>query len=245
MTKPLIGITCQRRDWQGGKREVYGQLVTYSEAVHRQGGLPVLLPLGVDADDLREIFARLDGVVLTGGGDIAPHFYGHGLTEFDREVDEDRDQIEINLARWASAEEKPLLAICRGVQILNVALGGTLIHDIAAELPGAVKHDYFPDYPRDMLAHPVQIEEGSRLAEALRAPIIDVNSLHHQALLDIASELHVVGHAPDGVIEGVEIDGHPFAVGVQWHPEWLQDNPEMRSLFAAFVRASSNGSNPA
>jgi len=245
VSRPLIGISSQRRDWQGAKGELYGQIFWYSEGVSKQGGLPVMLPLSLADDELRELYERLDAVVLTGGGDIAPHFFGSTMTEQVLEVDEDRDRIEINLARWAVVEEKPLLAICRGVQVLNVALGGTLIRDIETEIEGSLKHNYYPDYPRDHIAHDVQIDEECQLAHILGTPIVGVNSLHHQALLDIAPELCVVAHAPDGVIEAAEVGGHPYALGVQWHPEWMLGTAEMPRLFAGLVQASQNGAEPA
>ena len=245
MSRPLIGISSQRRDWRGAKREVYGQIMWYSEGVREQGGLPVMLPLGLADDELRELYERLDAIVLTGGGDIAPHFFGSTMTAQVQEVDEERDRIEINLARWAVAEEKPILAICRGVQVLNVSLGGSLIRDIETEVEGSLKHDYYPDYPRDHIAHDIKIDEECRLAQVLGTPIVGVNSLHHQALLDIAPELHVVAHAPDGVIEAAEVDGHPYALGVQWHPEWMLGTAEMPRLFAGLVQASQNGGEPA
>jgi putative glutamine amidotransferase len=242
--RPLIGLTTLRRPADDGARapDVLGLRLAYVEAVRRAGGLPVLLPLGLAEDELRDLYDRLDGLLLPGGGDIHPAAYGLAPIPDLHQVDEDRDRVELALARWAAAEDKPLLGICRGIQTFNVALGGTLYRDIATEHPGRAKHDYFPGYPYDHPAHSVSIAEGSLLARALYGPDgrpqVAVNSLHHQAARDVAPSLVPTAFAPDGVIEAVELPGHRFALGVQWHPEWLPDRAEMRSLFAAFVAAA-------
>jgi putative glutamine amidotransferase len=152
-------------------------------------------------------------------------------------VDADRDDIEYALLQLAVNEGKPFLGICRGFQVVNAALGGTLFTHIEDQKPGAIKHDYFPDWPRNYLAHQVDIEKGSRLAEILGATEIQVNSLHHQGADKIAPSLKIVAHASDGLVEGIELPGHPFGFGVQWHPEWLTDRPEVQQLFKAFVGA--------
>jgi putative glutamine amidotransferase len=135
-------------------------------------------------------------------------------------------------------EARPLLAICRGIQVLNVGLGGTLYQDIQAQIPGASRHDWYPGYARDRRPHTVAITPGSRLAGIVEADLMRVNSLHHQSLRDVASRLAVTARAPDDVIEAVEADDHPFAIGVQWHPEELaDDDPRAQHLFDAFVGA--------
>jgi putative glutamine amidotransferase len=133
----------------------------------------------------------------------------------------------------------PVLGICRGIQTLNVAAGGSLWQDIAAQVPNALRHPWYPDYPRDRLSHSVKLEKDSLLAEILGAHKVDVNSLHHQAVKDAGSGLRVTAHAPDGVIEAIEGHGEEWVVGVQWHPECLLDNVlSMRRLFQAFVTAA-------
>jgi putative glutamine amidotransferase len=136
------------------------------------------------------------------------------------------------------AAEKPLLAICRGVQVFNVALGGSLYEDIASALPAAQRHDWYPNYPRDYLAHTVEVKPGSRLAEILGTHKLRTNSLHHQAIRQPAPALEVVAYAEDGVIEAVELPEKRFAIGVQWHPECLPEELAMQRLFKAFVIAS-------
>ncbi len=238
MTRPLIGLTTHRRASDDGSADVYGLRLTYVEAIRRAGGLPVLIPLGLSADELRDLYGRIDGLLLSGGGDVSPAEYGMEPTDNLRLVDPDRDRVELTLTRWAVADEKPLLGICRGAQTFNVALGGSLYRDIATEHPSRNKHDYYPGFPYDYPAHPITVAEDTLLAHALGRPIITVNSLHHQAAREIAPSLVPVAYAPDGVVEAVELPGHPFALGVQWHPEWLSEMPEMRSLFESFVVAA-------
>ncbi|MBI3764611.1 MAG: gamma-glutamyl-gamma-aminobutyrate hydrolase family protein [Chloroflexi bacterium] len=238
MPRPLIGITTHRRNSDGGSQDVFGLMAADVEAIRRAGGLPVLVPLGLAEDELRDLHDRIDGLLLSGGGDVEPSEYGLDRIDDLREVDADRDRVELTLARWAVDAEKPLLGICRGAQTFNVALGGTLYRDIAIEHPGHTKHDFYPGYPRNRLSHAIRIAEETRLARTLGTPIVQVNSLHHQAARDVAPSLTPAAHAPDGVIEALELPGHRFALGVQWHPEWLTEMPEMRRLFEAFVRAA-------
>lgn len=210
----------------------------YSRAVQSAGGLPLLIPNHVTDAELQAIFARVDGVLLTGGGDVNPmHFNGRPHQRIG-EVDDDRDRVELGLARLAVEHGKPFLGICRGCQVINVALGGTLYTDIGDQLPGALRHDWYPEIPRDTLAHSVRLKEGSRLRTILGAEDTGVNSLHHQGLEQVAPVLQPVAWAPDGLVEAVELDGHPFGLAVQWHPEWLQAHAPMRALFAAFISAA-------
>lgn len=240
--RPLIGCaTYQKRIQQKEPIEIIGLMPTYIQAVRAAGGLPVLIPLGLDEQELGALLQRVDGVLLPGGGDVAPAAYGgdEQATTI-RDVDTRRDEAEFALVRHAVDEEKPLLAICRGLQLFNVALGGSLWEDVAESMPGAIPHDFFGQYQRDYLAHPVTIAGDSRLAEALQSNgTIGVNSLHHQGIRRLAPGLVPVAWAPDGLVEAVEYPDHPFALGVQWHPEnLLQVEPQMRLLFRAFVQAA-------
>ncbi len=233
---PLIGITTHSPtapDW--AELGLLRDLIV--NAVEAAGGLPVILPLGLRAATLQGALDRLDGVLLAGGGDVDPAHYGAEPHPAIGGVDPVRDTAEITVARWAVASATPLFGICRGAQVLNVALGGTLYRDIA-EHPQALKHTYYPNLPLDFRPHPVQVAEDSRLAQALGQPLVDVNSLHHQAVRGLAPSLRAVAHAPDGLIEAVELPAHPFALAVQWHPECLPAAPEMRRLFEAFVEAA-------
>lgn len=240
--KPLIGcMTYRKTAAQSTPIPLFALMPSYVEAVEAAGGAPVLIPLGLDETTLQTILSQLDGLILTGGGDIAPEFYGSDKTDSVYDVDQDRDRVEMFLAREAVAQQKPVLAICRGHQMLNVALGGTLYEDVRDSLPGAVKHDYFGEMPRNHQAHEVMIDPQSKLAATLGRTMIEVNSLHHQGIKDIAPGLSATAFAPDGLIEGVESSEHPFAVGVQWHPENLiHDEPAMLDLFRALVQAAVN-----
>jgi putative glutamine amidotransferase len=211
---------------------------SYIQAIKAAGGIPLLIPLGLSEEELQVIFQHLDGVLVPGGGDIEPHFY-NGRTDVTLNgVDRERDQTELFMARAAIEKRKPILGICRGIQVLNVALGGTLWEDIVSLVPGASNHDMPDDLPRNYLAHKVTIKSDSVLAHTMGVTERRVNSLHHQALRDLAPDLTVTATAPDGIIEGVEVPDHPFAVGVQWHPENLvNDDPVMLSLFKGLVQA--------
>jgi len=237
--KPLIGIpTRTLKESDGSIR--FGMNDTYTRAVERTGGAPVLIPLNIGDDTLRAIFARLDGLLLAGGVDIHPNEYGEPVETFCGEIDPHRDAIELNIARWALAEQKPILGICRGIQLLNIAAGGSLYQDIAAQLPNALTHPHQKGNPYNFIAHPVEIEKDSTLGRALGATQVSVNSLHHQALKQVAPGFRVTARAPDGIVEGIETDKDHFAVAVQFHPEWLQDDDaRMLELFRKFVEASN------
>ncbi len=238
--RPLIGLTTYRKvAAQANPLPVLALMPSYVEAVAAAGGVPVLIPLGLDEGTLGALLSRLDGLVLTGGGDIAGDQYRSEHPDFINDVDTDRDRVELFLAREAVAVQKPLLAICRGHQVLNVALGGTLYEDVMEWMPGAIKHDFFNAFPRNHQAHTVRIEPGTRLAQALGRQESRVNSLHHQGIRDLAPGLVAAAHAPDGLIESVEAVDHPFALGVQWHPENLiHDDPDMLCLFRGLVDAA-------
>lgn len=239
-SRPIIGCTTYRKvAAQNTPIPLLALMPSYPEAVSAAGGVPVMIPLGLDETALRIILERLDGLVLTGGGDIAGDQYGSTRDEFIHDVDPDRDRVELFLAREAIAQRKPLLAICRGHQVLNVALGGTLYEDVFEWMPGAIKHDFFGTFPRNHQAHEVMVEPGSRLSTTMGRNVVCVNSLHHQGIRDLAPGLTAVAHAPDGLVEGIEASGHPFAVGVQWHPENLvQEDPAMLALFRGLVEAA-------
>lgn len=245
---PLIGITAHRNPPGSHAGTVsQAQQASYLKAVAGAGGAPVIVPLGLEEGALRAIFERLDGLVLPGGVDISPAHYGQAPHEKLGHVDEEGDRTELALAHWAVVADRPLLAICRGIQVLNVALGGTLYQDISSQLPDALEHHRFCSrgYPPDDRAHAVTVEPGSRLAAMLGATEVATNSRHHQAIKTPAPTLTVVAHTSDGLIEGVEIPDARFAVGVQWHPENLSDkDPAMRHLFGTFIEATRDLRSP-
>jgi putative glutamine amidotransferase len=241
-SRPIIAATVYRKSIpQRRPIDVYGLMPSYTEAISKAGGIPLLVPLGLSEDDLLAILERADGVLLPGGGDIDPIAYKAQRHPAVYGLDPERDQTEIFMARAAVARGKPFLAICRGIQVLNIALGGTLWQDIPSQIAGALDHNASAERPRSYLAHTVEVAPDSLLARLLGKRRNWVNSYHHQSIRDLAPELTVTARAGDGVIEAVEIGGHPFAVGVQWHPENLvDDDPAMLALFAGLMEAAAS-----
>jgi putative glutamine amidotransferase len=238
---PTIGIVSrkdQSATWQG--HELYGQGRSYVRSVALAGGAPVIIPLELSEAAWCSIYGRLDGLLFPGGVDVDPATYGQEPHSRLGQVDPALDQAELILAQWALEERLPVLAVCRGIQLINVAAGGTLYQDLPAQLPGALPHACgAPTYPRDFRAHTVHIEPGSRLAKVMGTTECKTNSRHHQAVQDVAPGFVVTARAPDGVIEGIEHQEAPFVVGVQWHPESLAErDPQMLALFEALVEAS-------
>lgn len=236
---PLIGIVCLKDDARPGRRgPVYRQNATYAHAVEAAGGAPVLIPLLENETVLEALYRRLDGLLLTGGPDVDPCHYGEPSHQRLELVDRALDRVELTLAKHALAEDRPILGICRGLQVINVALGGSLYQDIASQVPGALDHRP-SDKPRDWRAHDIAILPGTRLAAVFGCTSLPVNSIHHQAVKRLAPELIASAYAPDGVLEGLEHPQRRFALGVQFHAEELyqQDESIMR-LFRAFIAAA-------
>ena len=234
--KPLIGITTYHSTNNFGQPLILLQQ-SYVKAILQAGGVPVLIPSLIADDGWDAVYDRLDGILFSGGGDIGlEHAPGDPHPRID-DVDPERDSVELKMLNTAASDGKPFLGICRGCQVMNVALGGTLYTHIPDQLPGALDHSY-PGNMRRALVHQVKIEEGTHVAELFGEPIIQVNSLHHQGLKDIAPSLRVAGYAPDGLVEAIELPEHPFGLAVQWHPEWLTDQEGTRNLFAKFVNAA-------
>src|SRR5687767_1125679 len=234
--KPLIGITTNQ------SKTPYGQLTvmlmqSYINAVIQAGGVPVLIPSLLAEEGWDAVYSRVDGILFSGGGDIGLEYSpGDPHPRID-DVDLARDSIELKMVQAAASDGKPFLGICRGCQVMNVALGGTLYTHIPDQLTNALDHSY-PGNMRTVLVHEIKIEEGTRIAEIFDEPIIKVNSLHHQGLKDIPSSIRVAGHSPDGLVEAIELPEHPFGLAVQWHPEWLTDQEPTRNLFRNFVQAA-------
>jgi putative glutamine amidotransferase len=241
---PVIGITCSEYHVEGAQSSSRtGQNRSYIRTLVRAGAAPLLIPNVTDKSLLRAVYERLDGLLLAGGLDVHPARYGEALHEKCGAITPDRDEAELALIRWAMDDGLPLLAICRGIQVLNVALGGSLYQDIAAQVPGAGRHDWGSDYPRDHLSHLVTVAAETRLAHLVQTSALPVNSMHHQALKEIAPGMRVTAQAPDGIVEAVEADGHPFAIAVQWHPEELaEQDPRAQRLFDALIEACLKGS---
>ena len=238
--RPLIGIPCagNLRSRTSYRRFAVGQ--SYCRALQMAGGAPILIPLLDDEQALAGIYQQLDGLLLAGGGDIEAHHFGQKRLAKLSGMDRPRDRAELWLTRRAFEDDLPVLGICRGVQMLTVALGGTLVQDIPAQVPGALRHNFHPDHPRNYLGHEVVVEHGTRLADILSAARTRVNSFHHQSVQDVPPVLRVTAHASDGVVEAVEAPDKRFVVGVQWHPEELVgDDPRMKRLFETLVEAAT------
>jgi putative glutamine amidotransferase len=244
---PLVAVTATVRTEDGRPRIRLNS--AYLEILERAGLTPVVIPpfhgdATAVAAAVDRVLDAVGGLVLTGGEDMEPARYGARASPLLGPVNTARDATEVAAVVSAGERRMPVLAICRGIQVLNAAFGGTLIQDLPSERPGPIAHD--PDQPRTSRTHSVQLISGSRAAAALSATKLDVNSSHHQAVAAVASRFVVTATAPDGVIEGIETDPLDpwWAVGVQWHPEeFVNDRlaPD-HGLFAAFAGAVDRAS---
>jgi putative glutamine amidotransferase len=242
--RPLIGITCSRV--VGGGWGLYSQgdwmdytFDEYSQAIRYGGGAPVLIPVAQNQETIQAILDRLDGLLLSGGPDINPKFYNQQPLAGLGEIDEDLDRMELEVARMAFQRDLPILAICRGIQVLNVATGGTLYQDIQSQIRESINHTQKAD--KSINTHSIRIEGKTLLHHILRRNEIWVNGKHHQAIKDLALGFIISALASDGVIEAIEHPSKKFVLGVQWHPEgtWKED-PYSKKLFHAFIQAAIN-----
>lgn len=227
---PVVAIPL-RPDLVAGSRRLYQKRV-YFDAVEAAGGVVLPVPLTSDEERVRALYDRCDAVCLPGGPDVAPERYGEQPRDgFGVESVPELDGVELCLARWAMDDGLPILAICRGVQLLNVSLGGDLWQDIARQVDGALEHDE--------LMHSVDVPPGSRLSALVGERTVEVNSRHHQAIREVAASLTVTARAPDGIVEAVEHTDHPFVVGVQCHPEELYGPSSWATrLFEEFIASA-------
>jgi putative glutamine amidotransferase len=223
--KAVVGIVAHVDPVTGDEKvamDHYMATVGYVKAVHKAGATPVLLPV-VDPDDVDGLLDAVDAVVITGGRDVDPATYGHDRDDRCGPVDPRRDAADLAIARAVVARDQPTLAVCRGIQVLNVALGGTLAQHVD-------DHMQLERYNLD--AHEVTIEPGSRLAGIVGTTTLGVNTLHHQVVDTLGAGVRVVARNDDGDVEGIEVDGAPNVLAVQWHPELLRHRPEHLALFA-------------
>ncbi len=237
MNRPRIGVTGVTREWDGQTRT--GVNAAYVRAVLAAGGVPVLLLPELTPEETLDLFCDCDALLLTGGEDVDPACYGAECHPKLGTVDRRRDANELALVADARARDLPILAICRGIQLLNVACGGSLIQDIPSERPSHINHD--PATPRDTAAHAIAIEPGSRLSQIMEASELQANSFHHQAVDRVGEGLVVSATSPDGLVEAVESsDQAEWIVAVQWHPEELSMSDEAvdRRLFSALISAA-------
>lgn len=235
-SSPLIGITTYGRNAEN-HFTLPGE---YVDAVRRAGGIPVLIPAGETKIDT--LLERLDGLILAGGGDLDPALYAGSQHSEIYMIDPERDTSELTLARTVAANGTPTLGICRGIQVLNVALGGSLVEHLPDEVGEAITHRIPPPGPAQISSHalhPLQVDSGTRLADILGTTKVEPASWHHQAVRRLAEGLRVVAQAEDGTIEAVELADHPWLVAVQWHPEiTAADDPSQQRVFDAFVEAA-------
>lgn len=239
--RKVVGITCGTRPAKGKSGPGQALNRAYVWAVERAGGVPVILPVTTEAESIGRYLDLLDGLLLSGGVDVDPACYGEPPHPELGTVDADRDTTELPLVRAALERDMPIFAICRGIQVLNVALGGTLYQDLPSERPGDIVHAQDTlEIPRDTASHSITVEPYSRLAEIVGEGEMRVNSFHHQALRTVAAPLTVTAYALDGVIEAVESRAHRYLVAVQFHPEETSiHDAKSQHLFDAFVRELS------
>jgi putative glutamine amidotransferase len=236
---PVIGITCSFKhrpiDLDHTQRYFFLNQ-PYVSAIHEAGGIPVIVPVGLESRYPSKIVGVIDGLLLPGGGDIDPNLFGDNPSEKLGHVDPRRDHSEIDLFTLAFNQNMPILGICRGLHLINVALDGTLYQDIASQVRLSMNHN--PDFPKSEPCHKIEIENGTRLQKLLGESSIWVNSSHHQAVKLHGKGLIVDAKSPDGVTEGLEHPSKKFVLGVQWHPElyWRNDRL-MAKLFKEFVEA--------
>lgn len=228
---PLIGIAMST-DEQG-----FTLGFDYVRAIEAAGGVAVGIPSVRTVDRVLSSLGRIDGLLLSGGADIDPFLYDEEILPENGSLEPDRDHQELALARWAIENQVPLLGICRGMQVLNVALGGSLYQDIPSQTKTRLQHRQ--KGPRWYATHSIEIVPGSRLSQILGGTSARVNTFHHQAVRGVAPGLMASASASDGIIEAIEATDHPFAIGVQWHPEAMfARDPVQASIFAAFHSAA-------
>ena len=232
--KPVIGISCGLLKEEGVEYHVLNS--RYVEAMEKAGGIPLILADPKDSACMEAMLSRVDGILLTGGPDLDPRLFHARADRSVSAISPKRDAAEIEVTRLLIQKtSKPLLAICRGIQVLNVAMGGTLFVDVKAA--GYPEHAFGGIYPRDGIAHTVRVEEGSLLKELCGKTRLPVNSFHHQAVEKAAPGFAVTALSePDGLIEAIELPGERMILGVQWHPEELTDRKEELALFKRLVK---------
>lgn len=234
MRKPLIGLT-PSHDTDNGDIKARP---TYLKALKAAGAIPVVLPLGFSKEDLAQLSKELDGFLFTGGPDVHPFLFGEETQPGCGNVSPERDDLELSLLPLILEQRKPILGICRGVQVLNIGLGGDIWQDIPASEEGRASIAHSQPFDYTMPCHTVVLSEGSRLAALSGCGRLKVNSMHHQAVRRLAPGLTASAWSPDGLTEAVEMQDYPFFIGVQWHPEYLWEKDESAfRLFQSFVKA--------
>ena len=230
--KPLVGVMPL---WDDGKESIW-MLPGYLEGIRNAGGIPVILPFTTDTDELGQLAEMCDGFLFTGGHDVSPHIYNEEPLDDSVVCCKERDEMESYYLRVAMTSDKPVLGICRGIQFINAALGGTLYQDLPTQHPSDIEHHQKPPY--DIPVHSISIVENSPLGKLLDTDQLQVNSYHHQAVRELSPKLMTMATSPDGLVEAVYMPGHRFLWAVQWHPEfsYLSDVSSQK-IFSAFVEA--------
>ncbi len=232
--KPLIGILPL---YDSNKKSIW-MYPGYPEGIIAAGGIPVILSILNRDEDIEAIADRLDGFVFSGGQDVDPQHYGEALLKYSNEIYPPRDRLELRLLRAVMDRNKPIFGVCRGLQLFNVALGGTLYQDINKQFNRELPIQHFQQNNYEFPVHEVMVNKKSRLYEIIGMEMIRVNSMHHQAIARLAPQLTAVAFSRDGLVEAVEIDGLAFGLAVQWHPEFLwRDDKNTLRVLQAFVAA--------
>jgi putative glutamine amidotransferase len=208
--------------------------LNYTESVEAGGGLPIMIPFTSDRDQMERVADLIDGLVMIGGVDVHPKHYGQELEPTEQQPVDERDEFEFRFLEVFLKREKPIFAICRGFQVLNIMMGGTLVQDIPSKL-GPVHHLQSPG--SQSIAHQVTLDQNSLIYKILGETVIDVNSFHHQTVDKLGNGLRAVGKSEEGLIEVFEHDAHPYLLAVQWHPERMRDSVQQKMLFSDFVKA--------
>ena len=236
---PVIGITTSRQK-NNNNAPYFRNPEAYSVAISKAGGIPLLIPLGLSDEHLEQVLSIIDGVLLSGGGDVDPETYGVLNDNHSTSIDPDRDREEFALVERAIELKKPFLGICRGLQVINVVLGGTLYTNIPGQYSKKINHRQAASEQLGSTSHSVCIVQRSKLEDILGTKKLIVNSRHHQGIKRLADKLIASAYAPDNLIEAIEIPDHPFGIAVQWHPENLIAHEPMLEIFRAFVNAAAN-----
>lgn len=234
--KPIIALT---PNFNVDKEEPYMR-PAYLKAIRNAGGIPIILPLDLDETELSQLLETIDGVLFTGGPDIHPFYFGEDTQAHCGNVCLRRDRLELSLLRLAMERNKPILGICRGIQLINIGLGGDIYQDIPSQFPEDFPVAHTQPFYYDIPSHKVDVTSGTLLARIAGSAVLNVNSMHHQAVRRVAPGLVASGHAAHQLVEAIEKPDYPtFFLGVQWHPEYLwEQDPAAARIFSLFVQAS-------